>query len=389
MTTPLEVQQRAAAGEDSYTEFKAALEHPDKIAAEIVAFVNAEGGKIFFGVDDLGNIVGLAQPRKAEETLMNICRQNCIPAVRPLVQFVETNGKIVLVLEVRGPDRPYKTNRGVYYIRVGSTKREATQRELMRIFQRARAIYHDEQPVLDTGLDDLDLPFFESYYQKQFDGTLEEAGVVLPDLLRSMKLLTEQNGTLLFTVAGLLLFGKDPQRHLPYTRLSAVRFADTEVSERMDDRKEITGTLSQIIDQVLLFIRRNIRVAARIEGFRREDVPQYDEIALREAVVNAVAHRDYSLTGSQIRLFIFDDRIEVRSPGRLPNTVTLENIKVGVHAERNPRICTVLTHLGYMSDIGTGIPRLIIRLTKRLSGREPEFELFDEEFWVRIWGRSP
>lgn len=319
---------------------------------------------------------------------MNICRQNCIPAVRPLVELVEVNGKIVLVLEVQGPDRPYKTNRGVYHIRVGSTKREASQQELMRIFQRAGAIYYDEQPVVDTGLDDLDLSFFENYYQQQFDGVLEEAGVALPDLLKNMKLLTEQNGTLLLTVAGLLLFGKDPQRHLPYTRLSAIRFAGTEVSEQMDDRKEITGKLSEIIDQTLVFIRRNTRTAAKIEGLKREDLPQYDEIALREAVVNAVAHRDYSITGSQIRLFIFDDRIEIRSPGRLPNTITLENIRVGVHAERNPRLCTILTHLGYMSDIGTGIPRLIIRLTKRLSGREPEFETVDEEFRVHIWARG-
>lgn len=389
MTTPLEVQQQAAAGEDSYTEFKATLEHPDRIAAEIVALANAEGGKIFFGVDDRGNIVGLTDPQKAERTLINICRQNCIPAVHPLIELVEVNGKIVLVLEVRGPDRPYKTNKGVYHIRVGSTKREATQRELMRIFQRAGAIYYEEQPVLGTGLDDLDLPFFESYYQKQFEGTLEESDVALPVLLKNMKLLAEQDGTLLLTVAGLLLFGKDPQRYLPYTRLSAVRFAGTEISEQMDDRKEITGKLSDIIDQAQSFIRRNTRVAARIEGFKREDLPQYDEIALREAVVNAVAHRDYSITGSQVRLFIFDDRLEVRSPGRLPNTVTLENIKVGVHAERNPRLCTVLTHLGYMSDIGTGIPRLIIRLTKKLSGREPEFEMIDEEFRVRIWARLP
>ncbi len=105
-------------------------------------------------------------------------------------------------------------------------------------------------------------------------------------------------------------------------------------------------------------------------------------------MINAIVHRDYSLSGSQIRLFLFQDRIEVRSPGRLPNSVTLENIKLGVHTERNRTIARLLTQLGYMSAIGTGIPRLIIRLTRALSDREPEFELIGEELRVRIWARS-
>jgi predicted HTH transcriptional regulator len=120
-------------------------------------------------------------------------------------------------------------------------------------------------------------------------------------------------------------------------------------------------------------------------GFERRDFPQYDLNALGEGVVNAIAHRDYSLSGSQIRVFIFSDRLEIRSPGRLPNSVTLENIKLGVHAERNRRIATLLTHLGYMSAIGTGIPRLIIRLTRQLSGREPEYSLVGEELRLCVW----
>jgi predicted HTH transcriptional regulator len=115
----------------------------------------------------------------------------------------------------------------------------------------------------------------------------------------------------------------------------------------------------------------------------------YDRKALGEAVVNAIAHRDYSLSGSQIRVFVFADRVEVRSPGRPPNAVTLENIRLGVHAERNRRLATLLTQLGQMSAIGTGIPRLIIRLSRQLSGREPEFALVGEELRVRIWARSP
>ena len=170
--------------------------------------------------------------------------------------------------------------------------------------------------------------------------------------------------------------------------MSAVAFAGLDEDGDILDRREITGRLPAIIEETRLFLDRNIRKPAREHGFGREDIHLYDGKALGEAVVNAVAHRDYSLSGSQIRVFVFDDRVEVRSPGRLPNSITLDNIKLGVHAERNRAICTLLTQLGYMSAIGTGIPRLILRLSRQLSGRDPEFLLVGEELRVRIWART-
>lgn len=170
--------------------------------------------------------------------------------------------------------------------------------------------------------------------------------------------------------------------------MSAVAFAGPDEDADLLDRREITGRLPAIIEDTRLFLERNIRRPARELGFRREDLALYDRKALGEAVVNAIAHRDYRLSGSRIRVFVFTDRVEVRSPGRLPNSVTLENIRLGVHAERNRRLATLLTQLGYMSAIGTGIPRLIIRRSRQLSGREPEFVLVGEELRVRIWARS-
>jgi ATP-dependent DNA helicase RecG len=174
---------------------------------------------------------------------------------------------------------------------------------------------------------------------------------------------------------------------MPHSRLSAVAFAGVDEDSDILDRREITGRLPTIIDDTKAFLERNIRQPAIEHGFHREDILLYDRRALGEAVVNAIAHRDYSLSGSQIRLFLFQDRLEVRSPGRLPNSVTLDNIKLGVHAERNRAIATFLTQLGYMSAIGTGVPRLIIRLSREAAGREPEFLLVGEELRVRIWAR--
>jgi ATP-dependent DNA helicase RecG len=170
--------------------------------------------------------------------------------------------------------------------------------------------------------------------------------------------------------------------------VSAVAFAGVDEDSNILDRKEITGRLPQIIEDSRVFLRRNVQVAAKELGFERQDRPQYDLNALGEAVVNAIAHRDYSLSGSQIRIFVFADRIEIRSPGRLPNSITLDNIKLGVHAERNRRIAALLTHLGYMSAIGTGVPRLIIRLSKQLTNREPEYSIVGEELRLCIWAAN-
>ena len=261
----------------------------------------------------------------------------------------------------------------------------------MRIAQAADELHYDESPVMGAGLDQFSLPAFSAYHQVQFSTPLEaqlaQSGLDLSQLLRNLRLLHEVDGELTLSIAAVLIFGVEPQRWLPHSRLSAVAFAGDDEDADILDRREIAGRLPAIIEDTRLFLERNIRMPARERGFYREDLALYDHVALGEAVVNAVVHRDYSLSGSQIRVFVFRDRIEVRSPGRLPNSVTLDNIKLGVHAERNRALATLLTQLGYMSAIGTGVPRLIVRLTRQLSGREPEFALVGEELRVRIWAR--
>jgi len=385
MITKQELWDRIAQGEGEQTEFKRGLEHPDRVAAEIVALANStRGGWILFGVDDEGQAVGVPDPAALERDLINICRQNCLPSLLPQVELVPVGEQNVLVLKIDGPDRPYRTQRGVYYVRVGATHRQATQQELVRIFQLRGALQYDETPVLSTTLDDLDLAYLSRYYERQFKEPLDETGVPLSMLLQNMRLAASVGETTHLTLAGLLLFGHHPQRHLRYTRLTAVCFAGSEPDEGfIRDHRDIEGKLAEIIEGAVAFLQANTRITATMSGLRREDHPQYALPALREAVVNAVAHRDYGLTGRQIRLFVLDDHVTVHSPGRLPNTVTLETIRYGVHYERNPRLCAVLSHLGYMREIGTGIPRMI-RLTRQLAGQEPEFVLRGEEFSVTI-----
>ena len=381
--------------EDQSREFKRLIDNPESLAGEIVAFANSDGGALYLGVDDDGSVVGVADADAALQSLVNICRDRCVPPVSPVIETQTIDGKAIIVLTVSpGFNRlkPYRTAGGRFYIRVGKDKKDATGRELMRIAQAAGELHYDESPVLGVTVADLSLAAFSAYHEQQFglplEAQLAQTGLTLAMLMRNLRLVHELDGEQVLSVAGLLVFGEAPQRFMPQSRLSAVAFAGADEDSDILDRREITGRLPQIIDETRLFLERNIRVPAREHGFGREDLWLYDRKALGEAVVNAVAHRDYSLSGSQIRVFLFGDRIEVRSPGRLPNSMALENIKLGVHAERNRAIATLLTQLGYMSAIGTGVPRLIIRLSRMLSGREPEFALVGEELRVCIWARS-
>jgi ATP-dependent DNA helicase RecG len=385
-----------ANGEDRHHEFKRRIDNPESIAGEIVAFANSDGGVLYIGIEDDGEIAGLEDSETVFQTLANICRDRCIPPVSPILEQHRLADKEIVVLTVLrelNRQKPYRTAGGRFYIRVGRVKKDATGRELIRIAQSAGELHYDETPVIGAGMSDFSMSAFETYHRLQFDMTVEahlsQSGISMEKLLRNLRLLHEPDREQMLSVAGVLIFGNDPQYFLPQSRISAVAFAGKNEDSDILDRHEITGRLPQMIEDVRIFLKRNIRSPAIEHGFCREDIRLYDEKSLGEALINAVAHRDYSLSGSQIRMFLFSDRFEVRSPGGLPNAVTLENIKLGMHAERNRAVVNFLTHLGYMSAVGTGIPRLIIRLSRRLSGREPEFEIVGEELRVRIYGAFP
>ena len=239
----------------------------------------------------------------------------------------DVDGRAVVVLEVRGPHKPYRTKGGRYYVRAGPTKQDASQGELLRLMQRVGLFRFDETPVAGTSVADLDWPVFERYYRALSGEPVSQADLGSEELLRGAFVLAECDRALCLTVAGPPVFRQNPQRYLYQSRLSALRFVGDDVSETMADTQEITGTLPQIIDGAVSFAIRNTPTRAQIRGLREEEFPQYPKAALRELVVNAVAHRDYSIEGAQIRLIIFDHRLELYSPGRLPNAMTLANLR--------------------------------------------------------------
>jgi ATP-dependent DNA helicase RecG len=388
----LELYEMIAGGEDSFTEFKREISERSDFAGEMVAFANTEGGYILLGVDDVGSIVGVDEAQRVEEQIINLARQNCNPPIIPSIDRVATNDGLVLVVYVpRRVGAPHETNTGICYLRVGSTKRRCTPQERARLLQLAGLVHYDEVPVPRTEIDDLSLDAFGSYYQRIYEAPLAAAEVPQPQMLENMRFIVrDAEDRACLSLAGLLLFGKRPQDYLYYARISAVRWQGREAGETIIDRQEIEGRLPDQINHAVAFIERNTQLSTIIDGPQQTDRPQYPRSALREAIVNAVAHRDYSLIGANILLYVFDDRIEVRSPGGLPNTVTLANIRAHYSRARNETIARVLFNLGYVNSLGSGIPRMI-RLMREHVGREPEFEVVGQrvegqQFLVRLWG---
>jgi ATP-dependent DNA helicase RecG len=382
-----ELYSSIASGEDSFTEFKRDVSQRSDFASEMIAFANMEGGRILVGVDDRGTIVGVTEPQRVEEAILNIARHNCVPPLSPTVESVQDDeGRIVVVVEVpRRLEAPHENNSGQCYIRVGSTKRLCTPQERARLLQSASLVYVDEIPIGKTSRADLELEAFGAYYQRIYEQPLEEADVPLTPMLENMKfLVTDLRGEQRLSLAGLLLFGKQPQDFLSYAYISAVRWEGIEAGETIIDRQDITGRLAQQVEQAEAFILRNTRLSTTIEGVQQADRREYPRAVIREAVVNAVVHRDYSLEGAQILLYIFDNRLEIRSPGTLPNSVTLKNIRTHYSKPRNETIARVLLNLGYVNRLGSGVPRMI-RLMREHTGREPDFEVGSAQFLVRLW----
>lgn len=254
--------------------------------------------------------------------------------------------------------------------------------ELLRLYQATRSIYYDELPVPATSIDELDILYFRRFFENFYQTKIEDMNVDLNKLLENMKVLTRMDGELVFTVGGYLLFSLNPQKEFPFCKISIAKFDGDEIGEEFE-KKDLEGNLEEQIDGANRALNQYLRTKVKIEGFENELKFEIPKGVLREAIVNAIAHRDYHIP-SQIRIFIFDNRLEIMSPGRLPNTITLENIRLGIHLERNPLIVSYLAKMGYMTQIGTGIPRMI-RLLKEHTGREPDFEERGQEFLVRIW----
>jgi ATP-dependent DNA helicase RecG len=387
-------------GENSGVEFKRDDVQPVDLAKEIVAFLNFQGGIILLGIDDDGTIRGTTR-QNLEEWVMNICRDKVKPEVIPYYEKVEIEGKVIAVCTFSQGlyvHHRWHNQHRYYYIRVGSTSREASPEELQRLFQQRGQIRFDLKSVSGATFDDLDMLRLKNYFRNiRGQDILPDDVEAWQQLLFNTEIMVVDQDRIIPSVGGILLFGKNPNHYLPQAGISAVAYKGQEKDYNTTERDIIRGPVvarfneaGEIVDTGLVersieFVRRNTRSGAFLEGGRRIDKPDYPEEVIRETIVNAIAHRDYTISGTDIELSIYSDRLEVISPGRLPNTVTVERMKAGCRATRNELIKEILRDYHYVEATGLGVPRKIIAGMLKHNGIEPDLIGEEYSFMVRLW----
>lgn len=372
-------------GETSKVQFKELLPHKDSVAQEIVAMSNSLGGVILLGVEDVtGEIKGLSaeQIEEYDRTVSQIA-DNIKPIVYITTEVVkvdvEQSEKNILIVHIQeGINKPYKTAKGEIYIKQGSNKRLLTDNaEIMRLFQSSSNLLADEMEVYGTSIDDVNKEAFADYFKKEFGQTYEEKGLTFEQALNAKRIL--RNGQI--SLAGLLFFGNDPQNIKPAFTIKAVSFIGNDISSTQYRSKpaDFRGTIPQLFNEAMGFLKTNLKYLQAGQEFNSTGVLEISEIALIELVQNSLVHRDY-FKNSPIRILIFDDRVEIISPGKLPNSLTVEDIKYGNPVIRNNQLVAFSSHTMPFSGLGSGIKRAI--------SEQPDIELINdiegEQFIVKI-----
>ena len=363
----------------------------DELADELAALANFSDGVVVLGVDDrTREIVGI--PQEAISAVETYVREVCNDSIDPpldvrivLMELPDLSGSLRVVVKIDVPKSLFvHRSPGGYFRRQGSSKRVMRTEQLARLLQQrsqARLIRFDEQAVPETGPENLSEELWRRFVT---------AGASDPMVaLRKLRLVVaDDTETDRASVAGVLLCSTTPERWLRSAAIEAVRYRGVRQDSNYQlDAATITGPLDQQVWEALRFVQRNMSRAAR-KSPARQETPQFSERACFEALVNAVAHRDYSVHGSRIRLFLFDDRLELYSPGPLPNTLSIESMALR-QSTRNELITSLLARCpvpnpedsggrGFLMERrGDGVP-IIFAETEALAGRKPTYQLIDD-----------
>ena len=399
MTTHTELLDIITNGENSVVEFKRDVVQNHDLAKELVAFSNLSGGMVLLGVEDDGSISGMTRP-DLEEWVMTTCRDKIRPGIIPffeVVRKVEPGKDVAIVRVTRGFDvnSLWHNNRNTYYIRVGTQSREPSPEELGRLFQQRVTIRAELRPVSGATLNYFDRRRLRDYFSRirQQKAPPYEEEAAWQTLLVNTEIMIEEG----VTVGGMLLFGITPNRFLPQAGIDAAAFPGTEKDYAARERAALRGPMTPLlgkdgalvenglVEQGLDFVRRNTPVTATLEEGRRIEKPTYPPEVLREAIVNALIHRDYLLSGTDIELVVYSDRLEIVSPGRLHNGITPERMRTGCRSARNQLIKDVMRDYRYLEHMGMGVPRKIILGMRTHNGTEPELVEEEERFTLRLF----
>ncbi len=394
-----ELLEIIANGENSGVEFKRDDIRPEQLAKEIVAMANFQGGRVILGVEDDGTISGI-QRDNIEEWVMNVISNKIHPLILPYYEEIRIdNDTVVAVITFpQGVSKPYVVREGGeerIYIRVGSTSRLATREQQMRLFELGGMLHTEAMPVPRTNMSCLDMARLHNYLKDILeDPEVPDSDEAWKERLLGLGFLVESGDVVYCSIAGLVLFGKHPRRYLKQSglRIFAFRGKEKEYQASLDiildaplvgrwDIKDLgkdlidPGLIERFKEQVKPFISEE--PSELDENFRRELQWHYPYDAIRETVINALAHRDWTRF-VDVEIGIYSDRLEVVSPGALLNSMTIEKMVAGQRVPRNPMIMEVLRDYKYVDFRGMGVRYKVIPLMRRFNGAEPVFEATED-----------
>jgi len=358
------------------------------VAETLAAMANADGGTLALGIEDDGTPTGMDYPHDRLDVILEAPQRLVQPPLKTHHQWVELDRVRVLVFEVDWSPDVHQLSDGRYLLRIGDKNIPFPASDIAAIKEGKQRRVTECRFVPEASLSDLDPTLFKELRQK--------TDLTLPDeeLLQHYRLAETRNGRLILTLAALLLFAKDPIRWHPACYVDFVKWEGTKrrfgTTLNVVKRARIEAPLPKLIEQTFAAIWPHIRERQQLVDLFFEERFEYPTFAWQEAIINAVAHRDYALEGTPIEVWIFDDRLEVRSPGELVEPVTIEHLlrRERIHASRNPRIVRILTEWGYMRELGEGVPRMF-EVMEREGLKPPEFQMEAGAIFTVILRNTP
>ncbi len=399
LTTRSELLRLIRGGEDTFLELKVKLSNPERITQGIVALANTAGGTIIFGVSDQLRVEGVVNSESVQEELVRICREEIVPPLVPLIDVIAfDNGRRLVVLDIEGKRRPYRTRDGRFYIRTGAEKREISRDELSAWLDELRPLAYENIPFAQVSENDFDDALLWSFADAFDTDSLGKNLYQTADFLKKDLLLAIGGADeFLPTLAGVLLFGKNEKiaEIVPRAKVRVARYSGDNGNAQMVESIELAGNLLTLYEDILKFISRycDLEKNKPKKPKAKGDSPvqarsNYHIYAVREAVANALMHRDLAIRDIPTRISIYDNAIEFINPRRTNgfSPPASRAIRYGITQRLNPQIASIFTKREY----GTSVPRgglpMLLRDSHRFSGRRSEIYTTNDEFKLKIYG---
>ncbi len=399
LTTRSELLRLIRGGEDTFLELKVKLSNPERIAQGIVALANTAGGTIIFGVSDQLKVEGVVNSESVQAELVRICREDIVPPIVPLIDVIAfDNGRRLVVLDIEGKRRPYRTRDGRFYIRIGAEKREISRDELSAWLDELRPLAYENIPLAQVSENDFDDALLWSFADAFDTDSLGKNLYQTADFLKKDLLLAiGSEDEFMPTLAGVLLFGKNEKvaEIMPRAKVAVVRYSGENGNAQMVESIEIKGNLLTLYEGILKFISRYCDLEKskpkKLKVIGDSPVQargNYHIYGVREAVANALMHRDLAIRDIPTRISIYDNAIEFINPRRTNgfSPPASRAIRYGITQRLNPQIASIFSKREYGTTVPRGGLPMLLRDSQRFSGRRSEIYTTNDEFKLKIYG---